>query len=165
VTHNKKGVQTMHRNRVKVTLNDDAAVALRRVSLASGESMSGIIASLLDPHVEALIHMSELLEQAAELRADLPDASKQIMRSVLAGIRQKSKPVNETLEAPEMTPERKQLIADTLASINRDASENPTMPTDNENRSADASAGRLSDWELAELEETTVSIGGLDEYE
>jgi len=79
VTHNKKGVQTMHRNRVKVTLNDDAAVALRRVSLASGESMSGIIASLLDPHVEALM--------------------------------------------------------------------------------------RMSDWELAELEETTVSIGGLEEYE
>ena len=62
----------MHRNRVKVTLNDDASAAIRRLSLLSGESMSGIIAVLLEPNVSTLDEIAELMEKAKKMQADLP---------------------------------------------------------------------------------------------
>jgi len=158
----------MHKSRVKVTLNDDATQAIRRLSLASGESMSGIISSLFDPNISELNRMSDLLESAAKIREDLPESSRQFFRSIMADIEQKSKPVNETPEAPEIDPERQRLIDEMLATIEQHKLEKQAMPTHTDQPSDQAfacsSAGRLSDLELAELEESTVDLG-YSEYE
>ena len=84
----------MHRNRVKVTLNDEATVAIRRLSLASGESMSGLISTLFEPNISAINEMSELLEQAAKIRGDLPVKSREFFRSIMAQVRNEN-PANE----------------------------------------------------------------------
>ena len=154
----------MRRKRVKITLHDDASAALRRLSLLSGESMSSVIASLFDPHVAAINRMADLLEEAADMRADLPDASRQILRSVLSDIREKSKPVNETEQPPIIDAERAAIIAECKRISATHPAGNSAISTNTENRSAQASActsaGRLSELELMELEESTPNMGG-----
>ena len=76
----------MHRNRVKVTLSDEATVAIRRLSLASGESMSGLISSLFDPNISTLLEMSELLEQAAKLRTSQEGSLEDPIRMVTSSL-------------------------------------------------------------------------------
>jgi len=159
VTHERKGVQKMHRNRVKVTLNDDATQAIRRLSLASGESMSGVISSLFDPNIKELDRMSDLLEEAAQIRADLPESTRQFFRSVLADLKAKTEPVNEIPATPVIDPDRQKIIDDTERAMKLDNQENQAMPIHTANRSGFPSAGRLSVLELADLEESQVSLG------
>jgi len=77
----------MHKSRVKVTLNDDASVALRRLSKVSGESMSSIISGLFDLNLSHVEQMTELLEQAAEIRSQFPEHGRHLLRSAFGHVR------------------------------------------------------------------------------
>lgn len=61
----------MRSHRVKVTLPEQSSLAIRRLSAASGESMSGIIAGLLEPNVSALNLLADTLENAEVRRSRL----------------------------------------------------------------------------------------------
>ena len=61
----------MSNHRVKVTLPEQSSLAIRRLSAASGESMSGIIAGLLEPNVSALNSLADALENAEVRRSRL----------------------------------------------------------------------------------------------
>ncbi len=77
----------MHKARVKVTLNDDASAALRRLSKVSGESMSPIISGLFDLNLSHVEQMTELLEQAAEIRSQFPEHGRHLLRSAFGHVR------------------------------------------------------------------------------
>jgi len=83
---------SMHKSRVKVTLNEDTSLAIRRLSKASGESMASVISSLFEPHVSELNDMANLLEHAGQIRNELPDKSRDFFRSVMSQIRSDTKP-------------------------------------------------------------------------
>lgn len=58
--------------RVKVTLNDETAEALNRLREVSGESLSSIVSSMLDPHASEIFEVADLIEKANELKARFP---------------------------------------------------------------------------------------------
>jgi len=77
----------MHKARVKVTLNDDASIAIRRLSEVSGESMSSIISGLFDLNLSHVEQMTELLEQAADIRSQFPEHGRHLLRSAFGYVR------------------------------------------------------------------------------
>jgi len=77
----------MHKARVKVTLNDDASIAIRRLSKVSGESMSSIISGLFDLNLSHVEQMTELLEQAAEIRSQFPEHGRHLLRLAFGHVR------------------------------------------------------------------------------
>jgi len=77
----------MHKARVKVTLNDDASIAIRRLSKVSGESMSSIISGLFDLNLSHVEQMTELLEQASEIRSQFPEHGRHLLRLAFGHVR------------------------------------------------------------------------------
>jgi len=62
-------------------LERTASASVRRLSLVSGESMSSIISCLFESNLEYFDQMSELLEQAADIRAEMPEHGHAFLRS------------------------------------------------------------------------------------
>jgi len=87
----------MHKARVKVTLNDDASVALRRLSEVSGESMSSIISGLFDLNLSHVEQMTELLEQAAEIRSQFPEHGRHLLRSAFGHVRDELRELDSSI--------------------------------------------------------------------
>lgn len=58
-------------SRVKVSFNDDTSRVIRRLSDLTGESMSSIVSTMVEPHVFHLAEIVDLLEQAQEKRKEL----------------------------------------------------------------------------------------------
>lgn len=108
----------MHRHRVKVTLSDGASSAIRRLSKASGESMSGIISSLFNPNISELEGIAESLEQAARLRADLPGSARDVFRSAMSHISDNIEPKNDK---PALSSWDDEYDADHYEKLRRDA--------------------------------------------
>jgi len=107
----KKGVQNMHKARVKVTFNPEASEAIRRLSKASGESMSSVISSLFDPCVSELNHMANLIEHAGQLRDGMPENSRQFFRSIMNQMRNdmepKPGPTTTRIDTSRATPKER----------------------------------------------------------
>lgn len=57
--------------RVKVSFNEDTSHVIRRLSDLTGESMSSIVSTMVEPHVFHLAEIADLLEQAQEKRKEL----------------------------------------------------------------------------------------------
>jgi len=70
----------MSSHRVKVTLPEDSSLAIRRLSAASGESMSSIIAGLLEPNVSTLNELSDALENAEVRRLQSDRSARSVFR-------------------------------------------------------------------------------------
>ena len=60
-----------YNQRVKVTLNPETSLVVRRLSDLTGESMSSLMATLVEPHVSQLAEIADLLVNAKEKRQEL----------------------------------------------------------------------------------------------
>ncbi|ATX79694.1 hypothetical protein Ga0123461_1276 [Mariprofundus aestuarium] len=72
----------MVNKRIKVTLSDDAAASIRRLSQVSGECMSSILSSLFETNLDHIDQISDLLEQSADIRSQLPNKGSKVLQSV-----------------------------------------------------------------------------------
>jgi len=149
----------MHRSRVKVTLNQEASKAIRRLSKASGESMSSVISNLFEPNVSDLNDMANLLEHAGQIREGMPETSRQFIRDVMSQMRNDMKPIMPEPESPRdkasrATPrERFQAETKRLEAL---------MATEKAISEAKGSTAELEPWEIERELQEYRHLGGSD---
>jgi len=68
-------MKRLYSHRVKVTLNNEASLVIRRLSDLSGESMSSLISTMIEPNVQLLGDIANSLDEAKKQREELAEKS------------------------------------------------------------------------------------------